>query len=213
VSGDIVLRVNDRPVGNRAAADAAIQALRPGEEVRIRLVRDGQVEDRIVVVGNRASAFIVPKIEAPEAWVPGGPGQQVLGLRWVSVPEDLRAAWGAPKDAGVVVARVAPDGAAAKAGVKVGDVVVRVNGVPMTSADEVPYLAHSSAVRLEVVRRGAPKPLELQLDTAPGSTPAPPARRRTLGDAERRRLETEIEQLREEVRRLSEELKRERSAQ
>jgi len=214
-SGDIVLRLNDRPVENRVAADAAIQALRPGDEVRVRVVRGGHVEDRIVVVGHRATWFM-PKMEAPGAWeFPGGPGQQVLGLRWVDISEELRIAWGAPKDAGVVVARIAPEGAAAKAGVKVGDVVVRVNGAPLASADEVPYLSSSSPVRLEIVRRGSSRPLALELTpvATPAPSGAPRALQRALDDAERRRLETEIERLQQEVKRLSEELKRERSAQ
>jgi serine protease Do len=166
-------------------------------------------------VGTRANAWVVPRIEAPDTWeVAGGAGQQILGLRWVDVPEDLRTAWGAPREAGVVVARVMAEGPAAKAGVKVGDVVVRVNGVAMSSVQAVPYLSSAAAIPLEIVRRGSPKPLTLSLEPTPAASPAParPAAKRVLEDAERRRLEAEIERLRAEVTRLSEELKRERSA-
>jgi membrane-associated protease RseP (regulator of RpoE activity) len=51
-----------------------------------------------------------------------------LGLELVEITPELREHFGAPKDAGVLVARVIPDGPAAKAGVRVGDVITAVDG-------------------------------------------------------------------------------------
>jgi membrane-associated protease RseP (regulator of RpoE activity) len=46
----------------------------------------------------------------------------------VDITPELREHFGAPKDAGVLVARVIADGPAAKAGVRVGDVITAVDG-------------------------------------------------------------------------------------
>jgi membrane-associated protease RseP (regulator of RpoE activity) len=51
-----------------------------------------------------------------------------LGVELVEITPELREHFGAPKEAGVLVARVLPDGPAAKAGVKVGDVITGVDG-------------------------------------------------------------------------------------
>jgi membrane-associated protease RseP (regulator of RpoE activity) len=51
-----------------------------------------------------------------------------LGVSTMDVTPELRAFLGAPKDSGVLVGRVSPDSPAAKAGIKVGDVIVRVDG-------------------------------------------------------------------------------------
>jgi S1-C subfamily serine protease len=208
-----VLRLNDRPVTDRETADAAVQLLQPGERVHVRIVREGRLEDRVVEVGARDFTWVVPS-EAPiprPSWSPGGPGQQVLGLRWVAIPDDLRVAWGAPRGAGVLVARIDAGGPAAKAGVRVGDIVVRANGASVRDVDDVPYLSSSSTIRLEVLRRGASEPLRMEIPPAAmapppaAATPAPRAE-----EADRRRLEREIERLREEVRRLEAELERAR---
>lgn len=62
----------------------------------------------------------------------GGPGGEkergFLGVHLVKLTRELRDYFGAPEDAGVLVAKVVKDSPAAKAGLKVGDVLVEVDG-------------------------------------------------------------------------------------
>jgi membrane-associated protease RseP (regulator of RpoE activity) len=51
-----------------------------------------------------------------------------LGVELVDITPELREHFGAPREAGVLVGRVTPDGPAAKAGVRVGDVITAVDG-------------------------------------------------------------------------------------
>jgi membrane-associated protease RseP (regulator of RpoE activity) len=51
-----------------------------------------------------------------------------LGVELVEITPELREHFGAPRDAGVLVARITPDGPAAKAGVHVGDVITAIDG-------------------------------------------------------------------------------------
>jgi len=51
-----------------------------------------------------------------------------VGISLTELTPELREFFGAPKDAGVLVSSVAENGPAAKAGVRVGDVITSANG-------------------------------------------------------------------------------------
>lgn len=76
--------------------------------------------------------------------------------------------------AGVIVADLKKDGAAAAAGVRAGDVVVRYNGAPVSSLREFNRLVldspPGSVIRLELLRNGDSQSVEVpvrELDTMP----------------------------------------------
>ncbi len=64
-------------------------------------------------------------------------GQGRLGLMLEGLTPQLRSYFGAPNDAGLLVAQVVPDSPAAKAGVQVGDVITQVNRQRVQSADDI----------------------------------------------------------------------------
>jgi serine protease Do len=60
-----------------------------------------------------------------------------LGVKLVDLTSDLRNRLDLPRDMdGAVVAALAPMGPAARAGLRVGDVITRVQGASVSSADE-----------------------------------------------------------------------------
>ena len=70
-----------------------------------------------------------------------------------------------PRESGVLVANVSKDGPAAKAGIQIGDKIVKVNEVEITSASHlinyVALQAPNSTVKISVIR--ADKPVELNV--------------------------------------------------
>lgn len=96
-----------------------------------------------------------------------GMGEGRLGAEVVEMSEELRKALGAPADAGVLVNRVAADSAAARAGVRAGDVITHVDGAAVDDAFEVmKALAGKGAgteVKLSVVRDRKPITLTAKL--------------------------------------------------
>jgi membrane-associated protease RseP (regulator of RpoE activity) len=58
-------------------------------------------------------------------------GRGYLGVEVMPLTKELRAHFGAPEDAGVLVARVKEDSPAAVAGIQVGDVLTAVDGKPI----------------------------------------------------------------------------------
>ncbi|WP_434042037.1 MULTISPECIES: Do family serine endopeptidase [Sorangium] len=79
-----------------------------------------------------------------------------LGLLFQPVTRDLAAALKLDAPRGALVAELEPGGAAARAGIKAGDVIVEVNGVPIHHAEElrrnVARNAPGSEIKVTVVR-------------------------------------------------------------
>jgi serine protease Do len=101
------------------------------------------------------AAPIVEKLKAGEAIERG-----YLGVRIQAVTEDLADSLGIPHNRGEFVQAVEPGGAAAKAGIQPGDVVVKVNGKEVTRDQTLSYLvanaAPGSRVAIELIRNGKP---------------------------------------------------------
>ena len=94
-----------------------------------------------------------------------------LGIGIAPVDEDLAAALGLPKDRGEFVQRVEDNQAAAKAGLKRGDVVTKVNGKDVTPSQTLSYIVANTKpgtrIPLEVIRDGKTMTLYAVVATRP----------------------------------------------
>ncbi|HEY6174925.1 MAG TPA: PDZ domain-containing protein [Kofleriaceae bacterium] len=84
-------------------------------------------------------------------------GQTRLGVMVMALTPELRRFFGITSDRGVLIARVEPGSAAARAGIQVGDVLTRVANQPVRTGDDVlqALAAHSGErIRVGVVRQG-----------------------------------------------------------
>jgi serine protease Do len=72
--------------------------------------------------------------------------------------EDIATSLGLPKDRGEIVARVEPGEAAARAGIRQGDVIVKVDGKDVTPDNTLSYMIANSQigskVNIELIRDG-----------------------------------------------------------
>ena len=79
-----------------------------------------------------------------------------LGVRLTDIGPDLREHYGAPKDSGVLVSSVEDNSPAEKAGVKVGDVIIAVDGKDIDSSSDVRRTLRDKKegdpVRIDVLR-------------------------------------------------------------
>jgi predicted metalloprotease with PDZ domain len=105
-------------------------------------------------------------------WASGG---SHLGVVVEGMTKDLRGYFGAPADRGVLVAHVEQGSAAQQAGVRVGDILLRVGNHRITSADDVISAISASQstnqnnpgnwVKLDVLRRGQRVHLQAMLES------------------------------------------------
>jgi serine protease Do len=104
-----------------------------------------------------------------------------LGVNAQTMNQALAESFGLERPQGALVAAVAPDSAAQKAGLQPGDVVLRFNGRPVADSGELAAMVGESApgakVVLEVLRKGGRRTLSATLGTA-----ADPAAQRAAGD-------------------------------
>lgn len=85
-----------------------------------------------------------------------GPRRGFLGVQLVGLSPELRSHFGAPEDAGLLISVVADDSPAAKAGLRVGDVLAAIDGEAVTHSFDVVRrisgLEEGDSVALEIWR-------------------------------------------------------------
>lgn len=133
--GDVLTRIQDRPVANAGSVQAAIGIARPGSQMPVVYLRDGR---------EAASRLTIQPADPAEVRL----GAQAAIARGLTLRN--------PADgAGAVVAVVEPGSAAAAAGVQAGDLVVEINGAAVADmADLSRRLGQARAITLIVVRDG-----------------------------------------------------------
>jgi serine protease Do len=126
-SGDVIAQVNGQPIGRSGELSSIIGMSTPGERVKLKVWRDRAWRDLDVKLGSAEE----PGKPIASADDEAGGGQLGLALRPLSPQERQQA----KIEQGMVVERAA--GAAARAGIEPGDVVLAINGKPVSSLDAV----------------------------------------------------------------------------
>jgi len=128
--------------------------------------------------GNIGIGFAIPAETAKpiiETFMKGGKiSRGYIGVSiGGAVDDDAAAALGIPKNAGELIARVEPAGPAARGGLRVGDVVTRINGQPVTKEQSLTYLVSNlkpgTTARFDVLRGGQPVSVSIAVATRPSN--------------------------------------------
>ena len=126
--------------------------------------------------GNVGIGFAIPAEEAKpiiDTLMKGGTiarGYIGVGIGG-GVNEDIAAALGIPKNQGEIITRVEPAGPAARAGIRVGDVVTRINGQAVTPENTLTRLVANVApganARFDLLRDGRPQSVNVTVAKRP----------------------------------------------
>ena len=127
--------------------------------------------------GNIGIGFAIPAEQAKPIIDTLMKGQAVkrgyLGVGPQPVTEDVGAALGLPKNRGELIRSVEAGTPADRAGVRVGDVVLRVNGQDVTPEQTLTFLVGQTkpgdAIKLDIVRDGKPLVLTATAGTRPSA--------------------------------------------
>lgn len=94
-----------------------------------------------------------------------------LGVVIQEVNKDLAESFGLERPAGALVAQVMDGGPAARSGLRVGDVILSLDGKPIVMSADLPHLVGAlkpgSKARMEVVRDGDRKMLDVKIGAMP----------------------------------------------
>lgn len=140
--GDLLVGVNGNPVANGTEATRAVSSSRPGDTIRLEVIRDGRRRTINVRSGTRpAESDLREGVEGSTPGLPSAPstpqGQVVEGATVTPLTDALRSRYNVPEAiTGVVVSAVARGTPAAEAGLQPGVVISRAgNRAIRTAAD------------------------------------------------------------------------------
>jgi membrane-associated protease RseP (regulator of RpoE activity) len=163
---DVILRVVERPVGDVAAFIKALQAQEGEKPLRLSIVREGKplaVEAVIRparVVALNEYTDLTPKVDASQA----AHDRYRIGVTLADVDATLRAQLKLPEGHGLVVTEVVPESAAAEAGIQANDILISLDGHPLTLTEKVNEQVQSIGdrkVTLKFLRAGEEQSIEI----------------------------------------------------
>ena len=138
-SGDVITKVNGDAIQEPGMLSSRVGLARPGEKVTLEVWRDKKLETVVATLGASTDKEDVAKVQSD------GDNGAKLGLALRPLNREERGEVGAN---GLLVQNA--DGAAAKAGVQQGDVVLAVNGKPVNSVDDVKSVLAANPKRKSV---------------------------------------------------------------
>jgi serine protease Do len=148
-SGDVIVEFAGTPIKETPELQRRVAAVSPGQPVEMRVKRDGQLVTLRVSIGEMPSDD--PSAAAVE------PPDESWGLRVEPLSAELAQRFGLGRAQGVVVADLVSEGPAEHAGLKRGDVILEIEGRPVTDVTML-YRELGRAgqgARLYVFRHGA----------------------------------------------------------
>jgi len=160
LSGDIVLKFNDKAVKYSSALPPLVGSVRPGETVAVEVLRNGERETLNVTIepldeGQKISAL--PAVKPVD--------ESRLGVEVAELSKEQLDKMNV--ESGVVVSDLKPNGAAAIAGIRKGDIIVSLNREAVDDVRELEQLVKDApvdkAIPVLVQRNNAPMFLALTL--------------------------------------------------
>lgn len=165
---DVILEYDGQPVEGTVQFRRLVRETPPGRSVSVEVARNGHDEKLTVQVGNSARSMdtrlreVLPprnfnfKFSMPELFPSMTP---VLGIQAEDVSGQLGTYFHVPGEAGVLIREVSPNSAAAKAGLKAGDVITHVDGAAVKTVDDLrEHLRdrrEQKSVSLTIIRQGS----------------------------------------------------------
>jgi serine protease Do len=146
-SGDVIVRLNDRDINRSSDLPALVADLRPGMNAKLDVIRKGTPKTLSVTVAEMKDAVVAQRSDTPKE-----KGRLGLAVRPLAREELAQA--GVP--GGLLVEDVS--GPAAKSGIEPGDIILSLNGTPVSSATQLSGLANKAGKHVALlVQRDASK--------------------------------------------------------
>jgi serine protease Do len=154
-TGDVILKIDGKDVGRSIDLSSRVADLKPGAKASLEIWRKGAQRDITVTVGEMKG----PKVAAAAAGE-GGQGRLGVAVRALTAEEQKAAG----VNGGLLVEDVNANGAAARAGIQPGDIILALNSTPVASVDQLKGVIAKSGKRAALLVRREDAKLYLPVD-------------------------------------------------
>jgi serine protease Do len=172
-AGDVITKVNNRPVTPDETLSFIVAGLKVGDKVPIELIRDGRRQTVTAVIGQRPPEDELRQFtqqddedfsdRTPNQENSQAAAQQLLGIAVTELTPNIARQLGVGQDVkGAVITAVDASTDAGIKGLRRGDVILQANGQPVLNEADLGKAASAArsggrnAVLLQVLRRGSP---------------------------------------------------------
>lgn len=196
--GDILLKIDGKKITGAPMFVSGIRNKKPGQDVNLEVERQGKTVEVKVKLGEYPEGeakrelelrfprlfppqppvealpvkpeMVTPQPKAPkplEAW-PQWEKRKYIGVYLEEINKELLEYFGVKGENGLLVNRLTKGGPAEKAGLKVGDVIVRVDGKKVETVGGLSELIQDKKkgdkVKIDLIREKKPMSLEIEIE-------------------------------------------------
>lgn len=224
LENDVIVDFNKATIDDAAELTQAVRKTEPGTKATVTVIRNDQKKTLQVTVGSlpepRALAMATEFPMPPVHMNMFSGMNAVNGLSLMELNPQLAEYFGAPAGKGVLVEQVQKRSAAKEAGVKAGDIILKIGDDDIAEPGDVhgalEELKDGDSVTVSVLRRGTPLTLQMEVDGVPAAgfyfrhgTPAVPhgSPDMKVFKLDRMKLQQDLRQLQEELRSVGREIR------
>ncbi len=188
---DIVLQIDGKNLGSPEMLKKEIRKRKPGQTATLRIKRDGREKDIRVKLGEYTQEdawremevrfprlFVTPQ-EKPFESIPrtrfqfGLETRKYIGVHVDPLNKELAEYFGAKEGKGLLVSQIREGSSAEKAGLKVGDVLVKADGKRLEREGDLSYIIQEKEkgdkIKIEFYRDKRMRSVEVEIEEEEGS--------------------------------------------
>ncbi len=170
-AGDVIQAVNDQKVTSPRDLAVNVASLKPGDEARLSILRNGATQEVKVKIGEMPGERLAANEETAQ------PNRMQVGVALAPLSPELRARLDLPDDVnGAVIQQVRPGSPAQAAGLQPGDVIVAVGSTDVDSPAEAVKAMRKAlsgkdkALAVRILRNGEPAFVGIPMDQSEQTT-------------------------------------------
>jgi serine protease Do len=128
--GDVVLELNGQKLKNSSDLTIAIGNSVPGTKITLKILRDGKIFDKEIVLGNRNDMKTAQSSKSETI--------DNYGFELANLTDSLRSQYKIPSSIeGVIILKLDPNGPAGQSGLEEGDIVFKINSKKVKTVEEI----------------------------------------------------------------------------
>ncbi len=193
MEGDVILKIDGKDIASGEALSSEVRSRRPGQDVTIRIERDGKPMDIKAKLGEyteeeaqRELTLSFPNLFPPQTIAPRGnprlkalprtlvppdrltlESRKFVGVTLRELSQEMSSYFGIKDGIGFLVEEIMADGPAKKAGLKIGDVILKADGKRLKAVTELSEMIQNrkkgDKVRIELIRDKKPMTLDIEI--------------------------------------------------